>query len=151
MTQTSRCHILATRHSDRTYRCPTTPTRFHYHGDDPAALLRLLVGGRPCAHRHQTPSAAERCSVQAGWRYALTRCQEIARTYGPEDTVTPEDVSQRCAGEAVASFQYGPHRDAGLRNSGLRLCARHAEMYRTQHADRYVEVAFTPAQWGRAR
>lgn len=60
---TARCAILASPYRDAAaMHCPTSMTRFHYHGHDPAGPFRPMVPGRPCAHRHQSVNAAVACT-----------------------------------------------------------------------------------------
>lgn len=59
----SKCGILATNQGNY-FRCPSTPTKFHFHGYDQSAPFNVLIRGRLCAHRHTTAEAAQQCAIK---------------------------------------------------------------------------------------
>lgn len=57
----SRCAILATKLDEHmAMRCPTSPTRFHFHG---TAGYAPLTGWAPCQHRHTSVWNAVGCTL----------------------------------------------------------------------------------------
>jgi hypothetical protein len=132
----TRCKLLATALDRYTMRCPTTPTRFHYHGIDPKTT-GVMTGSAPCEHRHKTGKAARVCSEKLTWAYIKTRCQEVSKVYGPEG-IDVVDAGTMCDKPAVARFHY---KQSNVPIYGLRVCQDHADAYRTHFSDNYDEIA----------
>lgn len=81
---TGRCSILATLCSPGALRCPSSMTRFHYHGLATGPVVHVLTGRAPCAHRHVSQDAAERCTTDpvAPIRLADVAKRRAARMLG---------------------------------------------------------------------
>ncbi len=72
VTMNARCRILATYLETVSvdtetvggyFRCPSSPHRFHYHGETLASgELELTSMRRLCYHRHQTADEAIKCT-----------------------------------------------------------------------------------------
>ena len=129
------CKILATTLDMYTMRCPTTPTKFHWHGIEPGKASPM-TGSVPCDHRHKSVEAARVCGEKLRWEYTKTLCSEVEKVYGPDDLDTL-DMGTMCRKLAVTRFRYKHSRTP---TTGIKLCVDHAEAYRTHFSLRYEEV-----------
>lgn len=60
----AKCSMLATKLPiAAAFRCPITPTRFHFHGQG-TGRVAIDTWQRMCGHTHQNMAAAESCSAR---------------------------------------------------------------------------------------